>query len=150
MSATEDSARRLEEALKNVENPFSKLVAQYAIPNITPIHLPKIPSAAERNEYQSSSVLLQRLAETIAEWRKSLPEDEQPAIIAILSGGAQITVDRLSPEGFHGIRIEGRLDGTPCMLLSHQASVQLLSYVVPKTIPPRPIGFVLDGKETRV
>lgn len=150
MSATEDSARRLEEALDKYENPFSKIVAHYAIPQVLPVKLPDIPSAAERNEYQSASVLLQRLADTLTAWRTSLPEDAQPAIIAILNGGAQIVVDRLSEESFHGIRIEGEMGGTPCMLLSHQASVQLLCYVVEKTVPPRPIGFVIDGRETTV
>lgn len=117
---------------------------------------PSDPSAAEiaehahENAYQSARALLQRLSQTLSEWRQQLPEDVQPGITAILNGGIQIQVERMATESFHGIRIEGLLNGNPCMLLSHQSSVQLLCFVqkIEKEEFRRKIGFIIDGVET--
>ena len=105
---------------------------------------------ATENSYQSARALLQRLSETVMDWRKELPEDVQPAILAILNGGIQIDVERMAQESFHGIRIEGLLNGNPCMLLSHQSSVQLLCFVqkIQKQKPKRKNGFIIHGAET--
>ena len=105
---------------------------------------------ATENSYQSARALLQRLSETMIQWRKELGDDAQPAILAVLNGGIQIVVERMAQESFHGIRIEGLLNGNPCMLLSHQSSVQLLCFVqkIEKEKPRRKIGFVIDGVET--
>lgn len=110
----------------------------------------KIVENATENAYQSARVLLQRLSQTVADWRKELDDDVQPAILAILNGGLQIDVERMAQESFHGIRIEGLLNGNPCMLLSHQSSVQLLCFVqkIEKKKPRRKIGFIIDGVET--
>ena len=105
---------------------------------------------AQENSYQSSRALLQRLSQTMTDWRKELDDDVQPAIVAILNGGLKIDVERMAQESFHGIRIEGILNGNPCMLLSHQSSVQLLCFVqkIEKEKPRRKIGFIIDGVET--
>ncbi len=105
---------------------------------------------AQENSYQSARALLQRLSQTMTDWRKELEDDVQPAIIAILNGGLRIDVERMAQESFHGIRIEGLLNGNPCMLLSHQSSVQLLCFVqkIEEEKPRRKIGFVIDGIET--
>ena len=105
---------------------------------------------AQENSYQSARALLQRLSQTMTDWRKELDDDVQPAILAILNGGLQIDVEKMAQESFHGIRIEGLLNGNPCMLLSHQSSVQLLCFVqkIEKAKPRRKIGFVIDGVET--
>jgi hypothetical protein len=115
------------------------------------VHLPDIPTHEERNEYQSAGVLVQRIAASITQWRAQLPPDQQPAILAILTGGIQIRVKRLAEESFHGIRIEGALAGNPCMVLAHQATIQLLCYIEKIEEGHRkPIGFVIDGKEQQV
>lgn len=105
---------------------------------------------AQEHAYQSARALLQRLSQTMSEWREELDDDVQPAIMAILNGGIQIQVDLLATESFHGIRIEGLLNGNPCMLLSHQSSVQLLCFVqkIEKQERRRKIGFIIDGVET--
>lgn len=108
-------------------------------------------TAEEKNYYQSSGVLLSRLAESISQWRLQLSQDVQPAIIAILHGGIQINVERLSQESFHGIRIEGTMQTKPCVVLAHQSTVQLLCMVqtiAPPEHPARTIGFIIEGKET--
>ena len=115
-------------------------------------YIPKIPSRKEIHEYQSAEVLMQRLADSIGQWRQKLPSDQQPAILAILNGGIQITVERLSVESFHGIRIEGKIGGNPCMVLGHQATTQLLCYIekVENENQRKKIGFTIGGKEQQI
>ncbi|TVO55281.1 hypothetical protein [Denitromonas halophila] len=117
------------------------------VPQATPA---KPTHPAEQNLYQSAGALMRRLADTVTEWRTQVPHDAQPAILAILHGGVQINVSLLAEESFHGIRVEGTLNGAPCMLLAHQSSIQLLCYVakVEPEAPRRTIGFIIDG-ETR-
>lgn len=100
----------------------------------------------------SAGGMLRRLAQTILEWREELPEDAQPVITAIASGGVQIMVERMSQESHHGIRIEGAMNGNPCMLLVHQANLELLCYIekVQEVEFRRKIGFIIDGEETEV
>lgn len=119
------------------------------IPKIDPI---RIPTPREQNSYQSAGVLMKRLADTITQWRTQVTADSQPAILAILHGGIQINVTLLAEESFHGIRIEGTIDGSPCMLLAHQSSVQLLCYVakVEREEQRRKIGFIIGGEEQSV
>lgn len=140
-----------------------EMIARIRSTQPSPMHCPVppgpvVPQAAparpvhpaEQNLYQSAGALMRRLADTVTEWRAQVPEDAQPAILAILHGGVQINVTLLAEESFHGIRIEGTLNGAPCMLLAHQSSVQLLCYVakVAEAAPRRTIGFIIDG-ETR-
>ena len=105
---------------------------------------------AMENSYQSSAVLMRQLADSIMAWREQLPEGAQPAVMAILQGGRQIKVHRLSQESFHGIRIEGTMNKMPCMLLAHQATVQMLCYVekLAKGAGQQKIGFIIEGEET--
>ena len=113
---------------------------------------PDVPAPEQSNAYQSARVLMMRLADSIIQWRRQLPSDRQPAILAVLNGGLQIAVERLAEESFHGIRIEGRIDGNPCMVLAHQATVQLLCYIekVEKEESRRSIGFIINGEEQQV
>ncbi len=101
------------------------------------------------NEQESAGILMRRLADTIMQWRQQLPEDEEPAILAIMNGGIQINVERLAQESFNGIRIEGTMNGSPCMLLAHQSTVQMLCFVkhVEQPEKKRRIGFIIDGHE---
>ena len=119
------------------------------VPLTTPV---KPLNPPEENRYRSAGALMRRLADTITQWREQVPEDAQPAIVAILHGGVQINVSLLAEESYHGIRIEGTIDGNPCMLLAHQSSVQLLCYVVriEAHTPRRKIGFIIDGETQEV
>lgn len=157
-----NSVRKAIEALEN--NPMQKAleaieksrpsIGQYHLPELRlpEFHLPDIPTQEEVNEYQSAGVLMRRLADSIVQWRHQLPSDQQPAILAILNGGIQINVERLAEESFQGIRIEGKIAGNPCMVLAHQATVQLLCYIekVEQEEQRRSIGFIINGKEQQV
>ncbi len=161
-----DSIKQLQEMIKQSSkladsfknSPMQKLLEStnkmaFDIPksfvNIPHINAVNIPTLSEKNSYQSAGVLMRRLADTISQWRTQVPADSQPAILAILHGGNQINVSLLAEEGFHGIRIEGTIDSSPCMLLAHQSSVQLLCYVekVENEKDRRTIGFIIDGKK---
>jgi len=146
-------------AMEAMNTPAMKRIAE-TLASIKTIEAPELsiphfklpPSKEETNNYQSASILMRRLADSIAQWRSQLPEGEQPAIIAILHGGIQIQVNRLAQESFHGIRIDGTLNGSPCMMLAHQSTVQMLCYieVVEKPEFKRKIGFIIDGEESEV
>lgn len=153
-----DKQKTVEEANRQAMRDAVESIGMVCVPAIANVPLPRTniaPVTTEEensNEYRSAGMLMRRLADTVIQWRAQLPEDEQPAILAILNGGIQINVLRLAQESFHGIRIEGTINGSPCMLLSHQSSVQLLCYVekVEKEEFRRRIGFIIDGEEEEV
>lgn len=119
------------------------------LPYIEPPSIPRLANFEDSNAFQSSAVLLRRLAESIRQWRRTLPDELQPAVLALLNGGVQIDVTSLAQECFHGIRIEGQIQGAPCVVLAHQSTVQLLCIaqpVIPPETPRRPIGFVIEGE----
>jgi hypothetical protein len=127
-----------------------QVVPQRQLPSLT---IPKESTPVNSPlEHESAGALMRRLADTIMQWREQLPEDEEPAILAILSGGIQINVERLAQESFNGIRIEGTMNGSPCMLLAHQSTVQMLCFVqqVEEPTKKRRIGFIIEGQEEEV
>ena len=136
------------------ENARTLKLSSVGIPGLLPrmpvIDIPKMPTPKEQNSFQSSGVLVKRMAETVRQWRVQVPEYSQPVVLALLQGGIQIHVSLLAEESFHALRIEGTIDGSPCMLLTHQASVQLLCFVakVEQESQRRQIGFIIDGKQT--
>ena len=153
-----DQQKTVEQANRQAMRETVESIGMVCVPAIANVPLPKTSIATvsseeeTSNEYRSAGVLMRRLADTVIQWRSQLPEDQQPAILAVLNGGIQINVLRLAQESFHGIRIEGTINGSPCMLLSHQSSVQLLCYVekVEKKQFRRRIGFIIDGEEEEV
>lgn len=150
----------MQEALTALGNTSSSLIIE-ALRDTEQLPKPPAPippavlyssEQAMENSYQSAAVLMRQLADSIMDWRQQLPENAQPAIMGILHGGMQIKVHRLSQESFHGIRIEGTLNDSPCMLLAHQSTVQMLCYVekLAKGAKRRKIGFIIEGEETEV
>ncbi len=114
--------------------------------------IPRMPTQEEINKYQSASVLMQALAEEALQWKERLPENYKPAILAVLYGGIQIHVQTLSQVSFHGIRVEGTMNGAPCSLLAHQSTVQLLCYAeeIKADTPRNSIGFVWGNNKIEV
>jgi len=136
---------------------MSKQAKQYATTQsgliIPGYKIPKTrPHPVAQDQHESAGAMLARLAQTMMEWREALPEDAQPVITAIASGGVQILVERLSQESYHGVRIEGQMNGGPCMLLVHQANLELLCFVekIESAEFKRKIGFIIDGEEKQV
>lgn len=136
---------------ENQSQPVGLSVPEGLLPRLK---VNRIPTQEEANEYQSAGILMRHLADTIVQWREQLPEGQEPAILAVLNGGMRINVERLAQESFHGIRIEGFMNGAPCMLLAHQSTVQLLCFIQISEQRPRQqrrkIGFIIDGEEQEV
>ena len=113
-----------------------------------PVYVP--PTHEEVHSYRSAANADAALSRDHQAMARLSPEGIEPAVLALLHGGLQIQVDRLAQEGFHGIRIEGTIDASPCMVLAHQSTVQLLCYT--RKIEPerkaRRIGFIIDGEQT--
>jgi hypothetical protein len=106
----------------------------------------------QRDEYRSAGVLLQALAAEARAWSERLPPAYRPAIVALLHGGLQIEVRTLAQVSFDGIRIEGMMHDSPCSLLAHQSTVQLVCHavLVQDEIPKRPIGFIWPDRAEEI
>lgn len=151
LKSMNDSRRAMEaigKAIPKIQNfDFPRVSSpEYKLPEI------HIPSPAEKNHYQSASVLMESIAKEAMKWKSDLPESYRPAILAVLYGGIQISVRTLSQVSFHGIRIEGTMNDAPCSVLAHQSTVQLLCYgeeIAPES-QHNPIGFVWDTNRIEV
>ena len=112
----------------------------------------KAATREEVNDYQSASVLIEAIAAEAGRWKEQLSEGFRPAVLAVLNGGIQIQIQNLSQISFHGIKVEGLLDGAPCSLLAHQSTIQLLCYAekVVSEKPRNPIGFIWDDIKIEV
>ncbi|MDD5141335.1 MAG: hypothetical protein PHY43_13875 [Verrucomicrobiales bacterium] len=111
--------------------------------NYPPIQHIRMPTNEERHKFESAGVMVSRLAARINHWKKQLPQNQQAVVLAVLANGACVNVKQLSQESHHGILIEGDIDGSPCLLLCHQDTLQILCYVeeVKKEEQRREIGF---------
>ena len=112
--------------------------------------IPRMPTEEEKHAYESSGALIRRLAITINMWRGQVPKDAQPVILAILANGTPVRVSRLVQEGHNGIIVDGKVGDSPCLVLAHQATLQLLCYVEQMQKPEKeraPIGFHYQGQE---
>ena len=153
-----DNVKAMERISAEFRSPLAGVVSQPARIDIEALRPPRIPTLQEANSYQSSEAIVESMAETVAIWRKELKNatDEssrkfQPTVIALLSNGQIVQVQRMTAESFNCVRIEGTLgfDGPICMFLAHQASIQLLCTTVEITEekPKQTIGFVTSNNQ---
>ena len=103
----------------------------------------------QKHRFESSGEFIRRLAFRIGKWRESLPDDEEPAIFALMSNGDAVEVHTLGEDGHSSVVVEGNLNGSTCMLISHQSSFQVLCYTrkIEEEKPARKIGFHVGGEE---
>jgi hypothetical protein len=118
---------------------------------------PLPPSCTEENsnEFRSAGVLLQALAAEARAWSHKLPPEFRPAIVAVLHGGLQIQVHSLAQVSFDGIRIEGIMGDSPCSLLAHQNTIQLVCHAIHNAgehdePPHNPIGFIWPDHDEEI
>jgi hypothetical protein len=130
-------------------NNFAAALANIKIPvgGMSNISIPRMPSfreiLKENQKGESAGALINRLAARIRHWRKNLPQNQQPVIWAVMASGTCVNVHSLSEESHNGIFVEGDVQGQPCMLLCHQANIQMLCFVeeIKKEEERREIGF---------
>lgn len=134
---------------------FNWDTASYPIPSIDALSTPGLygldaQTPEESHEFESAGALLDRLERTIKEWREKLPSNAQPLIEAIVPGG-WVVVCEFVEQGHNGIAIRGKAGDRECLLLVHQANLQLLCTIdkLDDEKPRTKIGFVrLGGKRT--
>lgn len=131
---------------------FNWHAASYPIPSLDALSAPPVydletPAAHEAShEFESAGALLDRLERTIKEWRAKLPSNAQPVIEAIVPGG-WIVVHEFVEQGHNGIAIRGKAGERECLLLVHQANLQLLCTIdkLEDEKERTTIGFVRTG-----
>jgi len=109
----------------------------------------RAPATEEKQRTGSAGELVIHLAAHFRRWEKDIPQDKEPIVVAVLANGTAIPVTRLGSEGYHGLIIFGKLDGSHCMITSHQANLTLLCTTGvkdPENYIPK-IEFYVDGKE---
>lgn len=125
-------------------------------PPFTQNDLCPLPSCSKEDsfEFRSAGVLLKALAAEAKAWSAQLPPNYYPAIVAILHGGLQVQVHSLAQVSFDGIRIEGLLGDSPCSILAHQNTIQLICHAIQldgeQEEEPHPIGFIWPDHNEKV
>jgi len=130
----------------NIRRPYLTLPGAAGMPDIRQI-LSSMPEE-QKHRFESSGEFIRRLASRIALWREELPDDEEPAIFALMSNGDAVEVYTIGEDGHSSVVVEGNLNGAPCMLITHQSSLQVVCYTrkIEDEKPPRMIGFHVGGE----
>jgi queuine/archaeosine tRNA-ribosyltransferase len=147
----------LREVLRKVKAPVQMPKFEFPSPQSFDFRMPdlsdiQIPTPQERNHYQSAATFMETTANAALEWKKQLPSDYRPLVLAILYGGTQVEVRNMAQVSFHGIQVEGNIEGSPCTLLAHQSTVQILCFaqkVMPET-KKNSIGFFWESQKVEV
>lgn len=130
-----------------IRRPYLTLPGAAGMPNIDEV-LYQMPNE-QKHRFESSGEFIRRLAIRITKWREGLPDDEEPAIFALMSNGDAVEVHTLGEDGHSSVVVEGSLEGAPCMFISHQSSFQVVCYTrkIEDESPRRKIGFHVGGEE---
>ena len=111
----------------------------------------------QQHRFESAGEFIKRLAHRVSKWRESLPEGEEPVVLSFLPTGDVVEVLTVGEDGHSSVVIEGLVEGSPCMFISHQASLQILCYTrkiedkaeETEEQPRRTIGFHVGGEEIK-
>ncbi len=130
----------------SLRRPYLTLPGVTGMPDVHEI-LAQMPEE-QKHRFESSGEFIRRLAFRVTKWREELPEDEEPAIIALLTNGDAVEVHNIGEDGHSSVVVEGTLNGSPCMFISHQSSFQILCYTrkIEEEKPSRKIGFHVGGE----
>lgn len=115
-------------------------------------HLLSNAPAEKNHRFESAGEFVRRLATRVQTWRENLQENQQPVILAMMSNGDVIEVHTMGEDSHSGVVVEGMINGTPCLFISHQASFQVLCYTqeIEEEEEPRMIGFHVGGETIEV
>ncbi len=129
-----------------LRRPYLTLPGASGMPDVREIlaHMPD----EQKHRFESSGEFIRRLAARIGKWREGLPEDEEPVIFALLANGDAVEVYTLGEDGHSSVVVEGSLNGSSCMFISHQSSFQVVCYTrkIEDEKPQRKIGFHVGGE----
>ena len=100
----------------SIHSPYLTLPGATGMPDIHEI-LSQMPDE-QKHRFESSGEFIRRLAIRVTKWREGLPEDEEPAIFALMSNGDAVEVHSLGEDGHSSVVVEGSLQGAPACLLA--------------------------------
>ena len=140
-------------ANNDLRKPYLTMPGATGMPDMKEI-LASMPKERE-HRFESAGEFITRLAQRITKWRNSLPEDEIPAVLTFLPTGDVVEVLTVGEDGHSSVVIEGLVNDSPCMFISHQASLQILCYTrkvedlenEERSEKRRKIGFHVGGEE---
>jgi len=136
---------------KGLRKPYLTMPGATGMPDMKDI-LSSMPKERE-HRFESAGEFITRLAHRVTKWRNSLPEDEIPVVLTFLPTGDVVEVLTVGEDGHSSVVIEGVVNDTPCMFISHQASLQILCYtkkmedLEDESTKKRTIGFHVGGEE---
>jgi hypothetical protein len=141
-------AAPLLEALSRAELPATQKALSTIRAQKFPLNAPQTPPP-HADPGADARALLESLASAIRAWRERLPEELQPALLAIVHGGAPIEVDALELNGLAAIALTGYCQGHKRQILVPAQHVQFLC--VPRNAEAAQqgaaaIGFRIDGR----
>lgn len=134
-----------------LRQPYLTLPGVTGMPNLREV-IASMPDE-QKHRFESSGEFIKRLAHRVTKWREGLADDEEPAIFALMSTGDAVEVHTLGEDGHSSVVVEGSLNGSSCMFISHQSSFQIVCYtrkIVEEELeeePRRKIGFYVGGEE---
>jgi len=130
-----------------LRQPYLTLPGVTGMPNLREV-IASMPEE-QKHRFESSGEFIKRLAHRVTKWREGLADDEEPAIFALMSTGDAVEVHTLGEDGHSSVVVEGSLNGSPCMFISHQSSFQIVCYTrkIVEEKPRRKIGFYVGGEE---
>ncbi|BDS08625.1 hypothetical protein NT6N_36650 [Oceaniferula spumae] len=130
-----------------LRRPYLTLPGVTGMPNLREI-IAQMPDE-NKHRFESSGEFIRRLAHRVTKWREGLAVDEEPAIFALMSNGDAVEVHTLGEDGHSSVVVEGNLNGSSCMFISHQSSFQVVCYTRKTEVekPKRKIGFYVGGEE---
>ena len=135
------------DADESLRRPYLSLPGVTGMPNLREV-LAQMPDE-NKHRFESSGEFIRRLAHRVTKWREGLDEDEEPAIFALMINGDVVELHTLGEDGHSSVVVEGSLNGSPCMFISHQSSFQVICYTrkIREEKPKRKIGFYVGGEE---
>lgn len=111
---------------KSLRKPYLTMPGATGMPDVKD-YLSSMPKERE-HRFESAGEFITRLAHRVTKWRTSLPEDELPVVLTFLPTGDVVEVLTVGEDGHSSVVIEGMVNDSPCMFISHQASLQILCY----------------------
>ncbi|NNC88318.1 MAG: hypothetical protein HKN82_07650 [Akkermansiaceae bacterium] len=130
-----------------LRRPYLTMPGATGMPDIHEIlaHMP----AEANHRFESAGEFVKRLAMRVQKWRERLAEDEQPVMLAVLPDGNSVEIWSIGEDGHSSVVVEGLMNNSPCLFISHQASFQVLCYTqkVEPEKKKRKIGFHVGGEE---
>lgn len=140
---------------EGLRKPYLTMPGATGMPDMKEI-LSSMPKERE-HRFESAGEFITRLAHRVTKWRDSLSADERPVVLTFLPTGDVVEVLTVGEDGHSSVVIEGLVNDSPCMFISHQASLQILCYTRKvedddeeegeETKKKRTIGFHVGGEE---